>query len=140
MSLTGDFPALARLQADLNRLAEVPSAAAREASRDISRLLAREFATSTDPYGRAWKPLKRKRRGGRVLVKTGALKAGTVARPLPGAGIGVELGASYGLYHQTGTRRGLPRRPILPDRGLPASWNEAVSRAVERAVRARLRA
>lgn len=72
----------------------------------LEALALKEFKTSTDPYGNAWKPVDRRaKRGGpgKPLVKTGALRASHVSS---GGVDGVRLGFAdpVAIYAQKGTR------------------------------------
>ena len=144
--LTGDFSKLARLADDSAVLwAMVPEDAAKEAAESIELLIQEEFGTGTDPYGRAWEPLKRSRKRDWVsslpshtpLTKTGALRS-SISVKASGNSIDVQMGEPYGYYHQTGTSR-MPARPILPNEpALPATWQSAIAEACEHATNNRV--
>ena len=74
MALEGDFAALEQIRADLATLAS--SAVRAEINANLVEtarsLVATEFETSTDPYGRPWLPLKS--RDGQPLLDTGRLR------------------------------------------------------------------
>jgi hypothetical protein len=128
---------LDKLSETLADLATVPSRAARGAAEEINRLIGDQFATATDPYGGAWEALmdstvRRKHGDTRILIRSGAMRDETYARPAGGAGLEV-VSVPYGSYHQTGTEH-MARRAVLPDEGeLPEAWEEAVERAIEKA-------
>jgi hypothetical protein len=111
----------------LRELAGVPAAASREASESIAKLIDRQFATGTDPYGKPWKPLAPstiKRKGNaRINVDTENLWKGVQVAPLPGAGVSVTFADDYAAYVQT-------VRPVLPNRGVPKPWAAAIADAV----------
>lgn len=134
--LTGDFRKLALLKANLAKLARVPSQASAEASKDINQLIDREYAEGKDPYGKPWAPLRSATLAtGRTpppLTATGKMRKGTLARPLPSIGIGLQL-PSPGIFHQRGTRR-MRARPILPYGGMPRAWSAAIRTATARAL------
>lgn len=129
------------LAAALRDLGKVPSQAARQASADIAGLIEQEFDEGLDPYGAAWEALAEsttaKGRTPPPLTDERTLRDNTDAYPLSGAGIGITLGADYGIFHQTGTRN-MPARPILPDGDLPYAWRDMIDNAVQEAVARRL--
>lgn len=131
MSNAAAFAALARIKRSVAALARVPSQTSAAAAPKIQALIEEQFASGTDPYGRAWEPLSQatldKGRSAPPLTDSGELAGVTVA-PMAGAGVSVTLGASYGAFHQVGTRY-MPARPILPYAGLPAAWKQALSDA-----------
>lgn len=114
----------------LRELSKVPAQASREASVGIARLIDRQFATGTDPYGKPWKPLKAstiKRKGNaRINVDTENLWKGVQVKPSSGAGVTVTFDDSYAAYVQN-------VRPILPNRGLPKSWAEVIAMSLTNA-------
>jgi len=111
----------------IRELSRVPARASRGASESIAALIQRQFDTGTDPYGRAWKPLKpstiKKKGHARILIDKEKLRKGIDVRPMSGAGVQITIDADYAKYHQ-GTR------PILPNRGLPATWKAAITGAL----------
>lgn len=125
--------ALRDIRKTIEELAYLPHKLAVVAAPDITRSLQLQFATGTDPYGRPWAPLKPstlRKHGPPPLTDTGRLKSGTFARAGRG-GILIEVGASYGAFHQVGFRRGktrVPARKILPSRGMPAAWRTILDR------------
>jgi len=108
------------------------------------KLVADEFQTSTDPYGKPWAPLKRWRprdikaarkrarkglkvRGPVVLVHTGRMRGSVGASP-SGQVAKVVVPTWYARFHQEGGRF-LPRRQILPDNDrLPEKWGDMVEK------------
>jgi len=135
MALTGDFAGLDKLQKHLEQLASVPSQASREIADGITRELQKEFKQGTDPYGKAWKPLRPSTlKSGRhppPLTDSGRLRDGTLAQPMRGAGVQIVVGAPYGVFHQYGTRR-MARRPILPTGAMPKAWSAIIRASVSR--------
>lgn len=114
----------------LRQLASVPARVSADAAPVVTDLIAQQFTDGVDPYGEPWEPHAEatvKRWGEHpILDLSGRMKSVSVA-PLSGAGIGVSLGADYSRFHQTGTKT-MPARRILPDnRGLPATWVQALS-------------
>jgi len=103
------------------------------------------FRKQADPYGQAWKPLKRERtkdrrarirreakglkaRGQKILVKSSRMKNSTTAIQTGSSG-GVAIPVGYSAAHQKGTRF-LPQRMMLPsaERGLPLPWRKMTER------------
>ena len=119
---------LERLQRVLVELDQLPRRVAVLAEPAITKALQKEFASGTDPHGRKWRKLSTGKPS--HLPESGKLRKGTRAAPMPGGrkGLRIILGAKYGAFHQTGTRR-MPARRILPDKGMPASWRLAFERA-----------
>lgn len=120
--------ALQKIMQAVEELQQVPSRVSRAGSERIQTLIAQQFVAQTDPYGNAWAPHKPstvKELGSHsILSLTGAL-SNVEVKPMSGAGIQITLGASYGAFHQTGTRN-MAARPILPNAGLPDSWSAAL--------------
>lgn len=125
------FAALRRITRAVSALSRVPSQTAQAASVDIRQRIAEQFAYGVDAYGHAWEKHSEatiKRWGEhRLLDLTGDMSNVSVT-PTPGAGIAITLGASYGAFHQVGTKW-MPRRPILPDGPLPPTWKAALDSA-----------
>lgn len=124
----------------LASLAKVPAQVAREAAGDIDNLLDRQFATGTDPYGKAWAPLRPASlaRGRKPPpLSRGRVRASARAYPLGGSGIGIEVSDGTAGFHNTGTSR-MAKRRLLPDRALPAKWQAAIDKRFRAAVRQRL--
>lgn len=85
------------------------------------------FENEANPYGEKWAALKY--RSGRILQKTGGLKS-SVHVATSGKRFTVKLGRSYGAFHQLGTRK-MPRRAMLPYRGMPLGWKQAFNEVAE---------
>jgi hypothetical protein len=133
----GDLSGLKKLGRNLGRLAAVPSRAAADASERIQALIDEEFANEADPYGTGWAQLADatvERKGhDAILYDTGTLRDTVRVRPLPGAGIAIEL-EDYAGFHQTGApRNNMPARPVLPGEGMPDTWSDAIKAAAEQA-------
>jgi phage gpG-like protein len=98
------------------------------------KLMADEFRDSRDPYGRPWRPLRR--RVGKPLLNTGRLRAAAGAFA-QGATIRISIPVEYASYHQYGTRR-IPQRQIVPTAatgGLGPIWLPVFRREIEGAIR-----
>lgn len=104
------------------------------------RLIAQEFARSTDPYGNAWHQLKRpdSNRLGGPLVKTGTMRDSVFASPTP-TGVRFTVNTPYAAYHQYGTET-IPVRMMLPKPwlGLPQSWRDLIAKSYTRTLRERV--
>lgn len=123
---------LDQLARNIGRLAAVPSRMAPAASREISRLIERQFSEGRDPYGRAWAPLKPSTlaRGRRPppLTDTGRMRGAVEVRPMQGAGIEITFGsATPAIFHQYGTKK-MAARPMLPRGTFPSTWARALER------------
>src|SRR5512138_951587 len=108
------------------------------------KLVADEFRTSTDPYGKPWAPLKQWRardkraarrrakqgkpvRGPKVLINTGRMRASTGASPI-GKTAKIVVPTWYSRFHQTGTRN-MVQRIILPyNERLPPGWESMIDK------------
>ncbi len=127
--------ALASITRALNALTRVPARAAADAAAGIADEIKKEFAQGTDPYGTPWPALAAatiaRGRSAPPLTDSGALSNVTVS-PSGGSGIRIELGESYGAFHQIGTSN-MPARPILPTGPLPKAWSAAIDAATKRA-------
>lgn len=131
---------IGRLKETLYRLSEAPRRVAFIAAPLLDVLLKRQFLDGVDPYGRPWAPLKPatlRKHGPPPLTDTGVLRDGTLAKPKAQKGIQVEVGASYGQFHQTGFvigRTRVPPRRILPQFGMPKAWSDILKQAAREAV------
>jgi hypothetical protein len=125
------FAGLAKLMRDLDR---VPSQIAADASEAIEDLITDQFSTGTDPYGTPWADLKK---GGRsYLYASGDMQASVDVHPKPGAGIEIQIDAEPFIFHQRGTRK-MVARPIIPNRGIPEKWTQAIAEAYEKRMKNR---
>ncbi len=132
MDLSGCLKWMGDLERTLGRLDGLTRRVSVIAAPAITKELQREFSRGADPYGRKWRKLATGKPS--HLTESGRLRRGTRAGPLPGrrAGVRILIGAPYAIYHQTGTSN-MPARRILPQRGMPASWNVAIKRAMRQA-------
>jgi len=119
MAVAGDFSALAELRARATALASASARArlAQVLAVAALRELNNGFRASRDPYGRAWKPLRR--RAGKPLLDTGRMRASAHVYRVGADGFAIRVSAEYSGYHQDGTRH-VPQRMMVPtpDRGL----------------------
>lgn len=141
MTLKGDFAGLGKLEANLRRLSEVPSQAAREAATSIQALIEQEYATGKDSTGRPWAPLRpatlAKGRTPPPLTATRAMRETTEVKPMAGAGVSVTFEEDYASYHHTGTKN-MVARPVAPTGAFPKAWGDAIDSAVQNAMSRRL--
>lgn len=129
MAVRGDFAKLGRL------ITKLEAAARGDILTDLNRNLAEEaieliregFSSESDPYGSKWAALKY--RSGRILQDTGRLRSGFKVSKVTKRGFRVSASVTYASYHQGGTKRGLPARRMVPDRGLPAKWKSSFANA-----------
>jgi len=127
--------------ATLRKVAEVdPRGVLEEIGMAIHRRVLEGFEHQSDPWGRPWKPLSpetiEKKRSSRILEDTGRLRQSFAWRLLGRDAVVVGTNVEYALFHQYGTRRGLPKRPMLPldEHGvhLPGEWMKEIERILER--------
>jgi phage gpG-like protein len=130
MPVRGDIGAVKALKARIKKVTTGGSS-----RRELHKLLAEEaltqvangFRQSRDPYGRPWKPLKR--RVGQPLRDTGRL-LNSFHTKVDSRGFEVLSDVFYAQFHQEGTRR-IPRRQMLPSPGeLGRIWRPALQRVI----------
>lgn len=110
-------------------LKALPSRISAAVARDISREIQRNFDLGVDPYGKAWRPLKRstldRGRHPPPLTDTRAGRESVKLAAMAGAGIRITVGKIYMVYHQMpkiSALRKFPRRSFLPFDKMPESW------------------
>jgi hypothetical protein len=130
MPLTGSPAQIGQIRRTLEKLARVPAAASPILAKKLQARIDAQFANGTDSYGKAWAPTKKGNHP--PLTETGALRGSAQVKPLPGAGVSIEVSDFKAPFHQGGTSR-MPARPILPTAGPPATWNADIKAAVEEA-------
>lgn len=135
---SGDLQRLARRIQDAG--GEIGRRMAQAGGREIKRLIAEEFASGTDPYGKKWPVPQDGHRP--PMIRSRELMRGyhyaTVKSPV-GWRTQVTNDAAYSELLQRGTRR-MTRRRHLPDQrqGLPARWQRAIEDAKQIDVQAYL--
>ena len=136
---------LAELQKLAQSLAATPAKLTRglaTASTEIRKLVADEFSTGKNPWGRAWPAPKD---GGTPLRRTGAL-ANSISVESDGGKIVAKAGVPYARFLQRGRKasRSGPLRPgerrksaiimrprtIVPVKTLPPTWQLAIVQAL----------
>jgi len=128
---------LADLAKRLADLEGIPSRIAKEVAAGIEVLISKEFASETDPYGRAWArllPQTVRRKGGdtRILRRTDAMASTVEVDPTSGSGVAITMSVPYASAHQTGTKHMVARK-VLPDGSdLPSEWKNMIHDAATR--------
>lgn len=118
--------------------------------RKVRDAFRQQFAGEGARFGDKWSPLRpnyalwKRRRGykGGILVRQGDMRKGFISSPMDierYSGSKAEFGSSSKIaqYHQDGTRRGLPPRPIVTDQMVAYLSDQLVEAAAERLVSAR---
>lgn len=141
MGWSGDISRMGKLAANIGKLARVPSQAAPAVAKAIDALVQQQFGSATDPYGTPWKPhapATVERWGPHpVLQLTQAMRSSVDVKPMPAAGVSITIDHP-GAPHQTGwdgSQGSGPARPVLPSRGVPPAWKEAIDAALDDTVR-----
>lgn len=150
---------LSRAIRDLER---VPSQAATDTARDLSREIQGNFDRGVDPFERPWRKLARSTiEGGRhnpPLTDTGRGRRSVRVFATAGAGIRITVGTLYMLFHQFGGashlkgghknkkfgtssdlsagRSNPPKRSFLPFDVMPPRWLEIMQRNIDKRVAA----
>lgn len=98
--------------------------ASKKSSAELLRLTKATFKNQADPHGTKWKPKKRK--DGRKILhgKSGDLRRLWKAEEKSRQNWSVVSETPYFKYHQDGTSK-MPRRAMVPWRGLPKTYSEA---------------
>lgn len=135
--------AAVKYRAVLRQLAAVPARLSERSALAITRLWRANYAAGQDPYGAAWAPnapstIAHKGHG-RVMQETGETMDETRAVPMAGAGVSLRTGPRAAWHLEATANR--PARPVLPLRGVPPTWRQAMQRiAIEEARKAVARA
>ncbi len=137
--LEGDFAGLAAVIGELEGMADLVGDICVESSAEIEQAIDSQFTLGTDPYGKAWAPLKAstlKRHPHRhdpPLTDTGAMRSSVTVQATMDF-IGVTIADPAG-YHQDGTDH-MVSRPIIPSdaRGIPPAWEAAIRDAGMRVI------
>ena len=137
-SITIELDGLERVRAALQQLQEAGSDLSPAFSEIGDRLIALVkdgFETGTDPAGRRWAPLKRRK--GKPLLDTGTLMRSFI-RSASEAGVTVGTATVSAALHQFGGKAGrnrattVPARPMLPADALPADWEAEIMLGITR--------
>jgi phage gpG-like protein len=120
---SGDF---GKLKTFTKRVQQTPSVlkdVVENLAEEALELVKEGFETERDPDGRKWAPLKY--RSGKILQDTGRLKNSWHRKAASKKGFTIGSGVAYAAPHQTGTKRGLPKRRMVPSsKKLPARWRK----------------
>lgn len=131
MGLSGDFGALAKLQAKIVRTQVIPSKVARAVAPKLDTTMRNTFSAKANLYGDPWAPISPRTiaRGSKSAgVRSGDLLGAIAAKP-QGPKIRVELGKPYGKYL---IARGASP---YPKGRLPPSWDPLLESEVAAAFR-----
>ena len=147
VQVQGFAAAVAKLAAMEARLAK-PFSFTKMVAETFAIQARESFQRQQDPYGVAWKPLKRQRtadvkaariraskglvvRGGRILAKSGALRKSLRFTLTSASTFTLDSNLGYAQVHQYGSsKRNIPQRSFMAveSRGVPAAWLAAVAR------------
>jgi phage virion morphogenesis protein len=86
----------------------------------LERKAKQRFTKQQDPSGKPWAPLqpatvREKKRLGKSssILSRDKILAASIAFNVSGSEVRVKPSVEYGIFHQTGTRKGLPARPFM---------------------------
>jgi len=128
--LTGDFAKLRGFEKQIRQSPKVLQIISQNLAEETIELIREGFTREQEPSGKPWKPLKY--RSGKILQDTGRLRSSWHRTRASKRGFTVASAVKYAPFHQTGTRRGLAARPMVPNKKLPLSWrNRYVETAQE---------
>jgi phage gpG-like protein len=126
----------------LSDLSGIPAQIASRVAVRISADIQRSFDAGTDPYGRAWAPLKprtiAKGRHAPPLTDTGAGRQGVRVFAQSGAGVAMTSAVAYMGIHQSGDQPRMAARKFFPEGVLPAKWRAIWQDELTTATRTRL--
>jgi len=120
---------LAAFAARLERLASgAAKPAMHKAVADaVKDMVVNEFRTGTDPYGNAWKATIA---GNPPLIGPSKDLSTSVGTIITSDGFIIMVSDWKAIFHQGGTKRGIPARPMLPTRSaMPSKWRTAIKDA-----------
>ena len=136
MRFTGDFHKLKEWEALFKTAPELMGPLSQDAAEETLLLVQETFRRQSDPYGIRWPP--KKRSDGRAVLtgKTSRLRSGWHIERRGKFAWAIAPSVKYAAAHQDprprsgwGKRPGsmtqLPRRAMVPYRGLPDEWREA---------------
>lgn len=121
VSFTGDFKTLEKWASKVASAPAVLDDIGENLAEEGIDLIKEGFEKETDPYGRKWAPLKRRK--GRILQKTARMKNSYHREYANRTGFKIGAGVNYAKHHQHGTRRMVARR-MVPNANLPAVWRQ----------------
>lgn len=92
----------------------------------VKPLVEAEFAQGADPFGMSWTSTVR---GNDPLIGATRMLSTSVQSVPTADGFDIIIGDWKAIFHQYGTRRGIPPRPMLPDGKMPPAWRDAMKQA-----------
>jgi phage gpG-like protein len=106
--------------------------------RNLHDVIENEFNRGVDPYGKPWSPLKPStlRKGRKPPPLTGPTRRlrGDIVIHADSAQVFVHIPAEYTTHHQFGAPSvNLAQREMVPTSGPSASWNKAITDAIDKA-------
>jgi len=130
--IRGDFHKLKAWKELFKTAPELMAPIAKDGAEEILGLIQDGFRAQADPYGQAWAP-KKIPDGRSILVgETTRLRRGWHTERVGKKGFVVASSVKYASAHQDPRPRAawggkaLKRRAMIPYRGLPASWKQAL--------------
>ena len=123
---------IASFTRSISGLSQLPAEVAQDLAKDITTDLQKKYASGQDPYGKTW-PRRKNNYPWPILRKSGKLFNSLEVSVSGGKVIVLRgRGATYGQFHQTGTKH-LPVRLIIPinGKGVPTSWNPLFLKRVQ---------
>lgn len=118
--VAGDFDKLEAWETALGTIDKTLESMSRDMAEETVGFVKERWRQQADPYGRRWKPKKRKD-GRQILVgKTARLKGGWHVKRTSRGGFTIAPSVDYAGFHQTGTKF-IPARHMVPtkERGIP---------------------
>jgi phage gpG-like protein len=130
LRVRADTRELERLRKKLERTPRLLEQAGEAVGEEFIGLIQDGFRRSRDPFGHSW-AAKKHPDGRAILVgrTTRLRRSWHLERSARGV-ITVASGVVYATFHQTGTRRMVPRK-MVPDDALPPDWNAALTETVQ---------
>lgn len=127
--------ALDQLDSRATNLAPALNESALFMERETKLNFARQAAPDKTPWAKLKPSTLREKRGGGILVRTGALSGSIAAQPATANQVTVKSsGIKYGIFHQFGTRR-MVARPFM---GFAPRHIPMIKKIVERHLRSAL--
>lgn len=138
VSVRGDFHKLKAWKTLFEKAPELLKPMSQDMAEEILGLVQDGFRSQSDPYGEAWAPKKRDDGRSILVGKTSRLRRGWHREKVNERGFVIAPSVKYATAHQDprarkgwGKRPGaltrLPRRAMVPYRGLPPDWRKALT-------------
>lgn len=133
-----NFKKVKKLQRQLDDVDDALLEISHESSQAALRMIEKGFQITLDPYGATWAPLKRPRRGGKVLSRTKAMRRSFRPGRVTKRGFTIRTGVGYAGFHQNG--KGRMSRKMIPDEGRPSPrWKKRFERIARKTLREHFR-